>query len=851
MKEIEKTRLNYVPGGELASVLYFVVDALRHVDPMYQYSLGWFINLFLKCIDGSERPEDDKDVAKRLDMITDYFKKEVYRNCCRSIFEKDKLLLSLIMTVALNNEINKNMDMGLWRFLLTGGVGEPKDPPRNPAKTWITDKSWAEACKLSEKFPLFKDFATYWGSNVDDVKAIFDSVTPQEVPFTGKFGEGEFAIGTFNHLALLRCVRSDKLLPALLKYVDNQLGSYFIEPPPFNLESCEKDSDNCTPLIFILCPGQDPMAELRVFAAGMGIKGDKLATLSLGQGQDKKAESMLADATANGGWVVLQNCHLFVSWMPKLEKYVEEFKPDEVNSGFRLWLTSAPSSDFPVAILQNGVKMINEPPKGLRNNIKGSYLANPISDNEFFESCDQPVAFKKLLWGLCSFHAIIQDRRNFGPVGWNIPYEFNDTDIRICTKQLCIFMNTYDFIPYKALKYLAGQCNYGGRVTDDQDRRCLSTILEDFYSEDMMIEGHTFDDPQYVVPAGDMPHAGYLEHCKTLPIVQTPRVFGMDDNADITKDNKEVTELFDSILLTQAQEGGAGGGMTKEETIDGLAADINEKLPPDYNIEEVLLKYPTMYNESMNTVLVQEMIRYNRLTEIIRPTLIGVRKALKGLVVMSDTLDEVCTSFFDGRVPKAWLGKSFNSLKPLASYVSDCMTRLKFFDDWYRQGMPVVFWFSGFFFPPAFLTGALQNFARQNNFAIDTVNLDFVMHDDRPKEKPALGVYVDGLFAEAFRWNPEKHEIDTQLPKQLFSPMPIIHCVTMLTTDIIARHGPDVIDTGEPHYKCPVYKTAERKGVLATTGHSTNFVLPIRVPSTRPQSFWIKRGAAMLCATSD
>lgn len=125
------------------------------------------------------------------------------------------------------------------------------------------------------------------------------------------------------------------------------------------------------------------------------------------------------------------------------------------------------------------------------------------------------------------------------------------------------------------------------------------------------------------------------------------------------------------------------------------------------------------------------------------------------------------------------------------------------------------------------------------------------MHDDRPKEKPALGVYVDGLFAEAFRWNPEKHEIDTQLPKQLFSPMPIIHCVTMLTTDIIARHGPDVIDTGEPHYKCPVYKTAERKGVLATTGHSTNFVLPIRVPSTRPQSFWIKRGAAMLCATSD
>jgi len=850
MKEIDVARKRYIPGAELASVLYFVIDSLRNVDPMYQYSLGWFINLFNKCIDKAEKPEDEKDVEARLDMITDFFKKECYRNCCRSIFEKDKILLSLIMSVALQNEIEKTMDMALWRFLLTGGVGDPKDPPNNPGKPWLADKSWVEIVRLEQNFEVYKGLCAYIADNISAIKEIFDSATPQDKEWPGKFGEENNKVGEFGHLCLLRCLRGDKLIPAVINYVGGTLGQYFISPPPFNLQDCADDSESNTPLVFVLCPGQDPMAQLRSFATTVGIKGDKLNTLSLGQGQDKKAEKFISEAMSNGGWVVLQNCHLFVSWMPKLEKIVEEMNPETVNKDFRLWLTSAPSTAFPVSILQNGVKMINEPPKGLRNNIMGSYLNDPISDQEFFNSCNQPRAFKKLLWGLCSFHAIIQDRRNFGPVGWNVAYEFNDTDLRICTRQLNIFLNTYDFIPYKALKYLAGQCNYGGRVTDDNDRRCLSTILEDFYHPDIMNDGHTFDDPQYIVPE-DGDYESYPAYAKTLPIVQTPMVFGMDDNADISKDNKEVFELFDSILLTQAQDGGGGGGASKEAIVDEMAADILERLPPDFNVEEVMLKYPTMYEESMNTVLAQEMIRYNRLTEIMRPSLINVRKALKGLVIMSDDLNEVCTAFFDGKVPELWLGKSFPSLKPLAGYVSDTMLRLKFFQTWYENGPPVVFWFSGFYFPPAFLTGALQNFARVNKLAIDTVDFDFDFYNDKPAEKPDAGVYVDGLFAEAFRWNRETMMMDTQMPKQLLSLMPVIHCKTMLTVDIKEKWGPDVIETGNPHYRCPVYKTSKRMGVLATTGHSTNFVLPIRLPTDKSQPFWLKRGAAMLCATND
>lgn len=243
----------------------------------------------------------------------------------------------------------------------------------------------------------------------------------------------------------------------------------------------------------------------------------------------------------------------------------------------------------------------------------------------------------------------------------------------------------------------------------------------------------------------------------------------------------------------------------------------------------------------MNTVLIQEVIRYNKLLETVRQTLNDLLKALKGLVVMSQALETMANSIYINSVPELWASKAYPSLKPLASWVTDLVARVQFIDKWIEHGIPPVFWISGFFFPQGFLTGTLQNFARSSSISIDVITFDFEVMKKTEAEltsRPNDGCFIRGLFLEGARWDYDKHELTESRPKELYTDMPIIWLKPTAN-----REKPS-----KGIYDCPVYKTLTRAGTLSTTGHSTNFVLPIELPSSQLQRHWIKRGVALMCA---
>jgi dynein heavy chain len=217
---------------------------------------------------------------------------------------------------------------------------------------------------------------------------------------------------------------------------------------------------------------------------------------------------MIKKGMEDGNWVLLQNCHLFKSWMGSLEGICAELNSREkyCSPDFKLILTSMPVSYFPISVLQNSLKMTTDPPKGIKANLRRTYsniITEEIYDEPLIKQrieeagqtqysgmtgqsetidkvkiAEKRRAFKNLLFSLAFFHAVALERRKFGPLGWNIMYEFSDADLITSITMLKNFMQDNNEIPWDSIKFMTGQINYGGRVTDFLDNVLLMSILQ-------------------------------------------------------------------------------------------------------------------------------------------------------------------------------------------------------------------------------------------------------------------------------------------------------------------------------------------------------------------------------------
>ncbi|CBZ56170.1 Dynein heavy chain 1, axonemal, related [Neospora caninum Liverpool] len=765
-QEIDRAREWFCPVAFRASLLFFCVVDLANIEPMYQYSLQWFQALVALGIEElfltrffpfpiAQVPATN-DKAERLQNLSDYITYLIYENVSRSLFERHKILFAF--SLALKIQAKHPVNHQELRFLLTGPTGEATLGETNPT-TWLSEKQW-EGIRALATLPAFSGLDSFFLKAPEAFKAVYDAGDAHEEPFPDRWND----LTPIQKMCILRLIRSDKLIDAAVNYVASELGQRFVDPPTFDLARSYKDSTNVTPLIFILSQGSDPVANLLAFAKDMNM-GRRLESIALGQGQGAKARKLIEEACSRGGWVILQNCHLAASWMAELEKICEGLNQD-VHRDFRLWLSSMPSRDFPVSILQNGVKMTNEPPTGLRANLLRLYAA---IDDRTLDSSKKPEEFRRLMFAFCFFHAIVQDRRKFGPIGWNIQYEFTTEDLVVCQRQLRIFLDSYNEVPYKVLIFLGAKINYGGRVTDDHDKRLIECILKSYVNERLIEEGPAYKFSSsglyYCPDAGDQ--AGFVKYVQSLPMNPNPEAFGLHENANINFAQIEGMNLLNSIL-SMAPRSSGGGGKTREQVVEETASQILEKLVDDFNIEEIQKKYPTRYEESMNTVLTQDAIRYNGLLRVMKKSIVQLQMALKGRIVMTEELDKVADALFDNQVPKLWAEKGFLSMKPLSSWTKDLHSRISFIQDWIDNGVPVCFWMSGLFFPQAFLTGVLQNYARMYGIAVDRLVFDFKLMDDLDPatvtERPHEGCYVNGIFLEGSRWDRERHLLVRLLP---------------------------------------------------------------------------------------
>ena len=323
-KQIDEARLEYKEVATYASHLFFCVSSLANVEPMYQYSLPCFIMLFENSIKNAEKHEVLHD---RISALNDYFTFSIYNQVCRSLFEKDKLLFAFALCISIYGHNLGEISLDEFRFLITGGVeissGFVEDLEKKPA--WLSAKPWIEYVKLSTFYDKYKGLSEHISENADDWRVLWDVPDPTNTHFPGPW---ETKLNTFEKLLVTRCIRPDKLPIAVQNFLMGKMGQKYVESPPFDLSGCYNDSTAIIPLVFILSPGSDPMSSLLSFSDSLKTP---VSSISLGQGQGPKAEKMIKDAQSSGQWVVLQNCHLAVSWMPSLEEICENISMENTN----------------------------------------------------------------------------------------------------------------------------------------------------------------------------------------------------------------------------------------------------------------------------------------------------------------------------------------------------------------------------------------------------------------------------------------------------------------------------------------------------------------------------------------
>ncbi|XP_004388305.1 dynein axonemal heavy chain 6 [Trichechus manatus latirostris] len=877
-KMINVAREKYRPVATQGSVMYFVIASLSEIDPMYQYSLKYFKQLFNTTIETSEK---SSNLEKRLEILLEQTLLTAYVNISRGLFEQHKLIYSFMLCVEIMRQQGSLTDAE-WNFFLRGSAGLEKERPPKPEAPWLLTVTWFACCDLEESFPVFKGITEYLllhpisiriGSFETYINPLvwegyYKTKSEEQVMSLEKEAMKQDIwnpeLSSFHKLILVKCCKEEKVVFALTDFVIENLGKRFIETPPVDLATLYQDMSYNTPLIFILSTGSDPMGAFQRFARESGYS-ERVQSISLGQGQGPIAEKMIKDAMKTGNWVFLQNCHLAVSWMLAMEELIKTFTDPNIviKDTFRLFLSSMPSNTFPVTVLQNSVKVTNEPPKGLRANIRRAFTEMTPS---FFEENILGRKWRQIIFGICFFHAIIQERKKFGPLGWNICYEFNDSDRECALLNLNLYCQEGK-IPWDALVYITGEITYGGRVTDTWDQRCLRTVLKKFFSPETLEADYKYSESGiYFAPLADSLQE-FKDYIENLPLIDDPEVFGMHENANLAFQYKETNTLINTILEVQPRSSSGGEGKSNDEIVQELVASVRarvlETLEMEGASESLFTRDPQGRLNSLTTVLGQEVDRFNNLLKLIHTSLETLNKAIAGLVVMSEEMEKVYNSFLNNQVPSLWSNTAYPSLKPLGSWVKDLILRTSFVDLWLKRGQPKSFWISGFFFPQGFLTGTLQNHARKYNLPIDelsfkynvipayrdqaavieaakTVQFGQELPMDMELPSPEDGVLVHGMFMDASRWDDKEMVIEDALPGQMNPMLPMVHFEPQQN-----------YEPSPTLYHSPLYKTGARAGTLSTTGHSTNFVVTVLLPSKRSKDYWIAKGSALLCQLNE
>ncbi|KAJ3554185.1 hypothetical protein NM688_g3240 [Phlebia brevispora] len=615
MKEVEEVTAEYMPLAQACSAVFFILEQLNLVNHFYQFSLRFFLDVFDYVLHHNPNLKNVTDHGRRRDILLNDLFLTIYKRTSRALLHRDHLMLAVLLAQVKLRGIEEIGDE--LEFLLEAGDGAPPAGGVVEQRNSILTVDQTQRLEKFAQHPLFRPVLDHVRQNEDLWVPFLQSATPEtDIPYPWDPSTREFSVlplcdsanvtfvasvEAIRKIMIIKCLRPDRLLQATSIFVRIVFETDLSAVSSYDLGAVVTGEIlPATPLALVSVTGYDASYRVENLVKNTGTRFTSVAMGS--QEGFTLADQAIANAARQGSWVLLKNVHLAPSWLGQLEKKLQTLGPHQ---SFRLFLTMETNPSIPVNILRQSRIIMNEPPPGIKANLLDSLRS--ITGPRLTQG---PAEKVRLYFLLAWFHAVVQERLRYVPLGWSKVYDFNDSDMASAFTTIDAWLNSAakgranvnpSSIPWDAIRTLIKQSVYGGRVDSDFDQRILDSFVDGLftpaaYNVDFELVPSFSGSQTLGVPDGTK-----LEHFLTwvdnLPDKQSPLWLSLPPTAErviaVAQGNELLGKLRKMRMLAddddEASSAGPATGQTQPAWMRNLLERCREwlaLLPVSFNTLE-------------------------------------------------------------------------------------------------------------------------------------------------------------------------------------------------------------------------------------------------------------------------
>jgi len=450
LKTITETCNKYSPVADLATDLYFCLQEMSIIHPLYQFSIDFFWRVFDKTL------VSDVTISQLLESVT----KSLYIAASYSILDSHKLIIGFRFSQIVLKHRMVQIDDILIDYSLRGTSAMNDDPL---------------FFQVLENPQIRADLET----NNEPEIYLFNVL--QRTSFSNNESVSRLMV-----LCLIRRIRPDRIIMAIKIFINSTLSFDANDSLNFDPEEQSADCNPTQPFILCTSPGYDPSSQIESYVS------HKIISLAIGSSDTyKNIEDTIMESSKSPNWIIVKNVHLAPQW---LKSFIKNISRADLHREFRLFFTSEINSKISASVYRCSRIIVFESSSGIKSNIKRLYSSE-------LSKIDVPQSILPMIPQFLTLHSVLLERLRYLPIGWTKFYEFNDSDFRfsiqVCSKWLkSCNINEKDLT--HTIERLLFSIVYSGRIDNNYDLRSLKSIISIILSKDLESEFNNNDLNQWI-----------------------------------------------------------------------------------------------------------------------------------------------------------------------------------------------------------------------------------------------------------------------------------------------------------------------------------------------------------------